>query len=171
MIASLNNLVNPYLHHVPIIFTTHGSLVAVLLLTYFSKFLQVITSVLFLGKYDNVNASHRASNGVSKDGQKPGFGAKLVLRAWNAHQNSWEAFAAFSVAVLLALQTAGDSKNLNILVNAFVLVRLAYNFVYILAFNDILAVFRSLTWVVGFGFLLQIFAIAVGDNWVTLPTV
>ena len=168
MIASLNNLVNPYLVHVPIMFTTPGSIVAMLLVVYIAKVLQVILSIVLTAKYDNVQSSHRAASSEGKDGKKLGFGAKTVQRAWNAHQNSWEAFAAFSAAVLLALQTVGDSKELNVLANAFVIVRFVYNFVYILAFNDLLAVFRSVTFVVGLGFVLQIFALAVGDNWVNL---
>jgi uncharacterized MAPEG superfamily protein len=150
------------------VFTTPGSLVAMLLVTYGAKFLQVILSIVLLSKYDNVQASHRASNGEGKDGKKPGFGAKMVQRAWNSHQNSWEAFATFSAAVLLALNTVGDSVNLNILANAFVIVRIAYVFVYIAAFNDLLAIVRSLTWVVSFGLVLQIFAMAIGDNWITM---
>ena len=60
MIASLNNLVNPYLHHVPIIFTTHGSLVAVLLLPffvfnwYFHYEVPVLTSIGMLDFAGNV---------------------------------------------------------------------------------------------------------------------
>ena len=168
MIANLNNLINPYLVHVPIMFTTPGSIVAMLLVVYIAKVLQVILSIVLTAKYDNVQSSHRAASSEGKDGKKLGFGAKTVQRAWNAHQNSWEAFAAFSAAVLLALQTVGDSKELNVLANAFVIVRFVYNFVYILAFNDLLAVFRGVTFVVGLGFVLQIFALAVGDNWANL---
>lgn len=168
MIASLNNFVNPYLVHVPVVFTTPGSIIAMLFVVYLAKILQVLLSIVLTAKYDNVQSSHRAASSEGKDGKKLGFGAKTVQRAWNAHQNSWEAFAAFTAAVLLALQTVGDSKELNILANAFVFVRFAYNFVYILAFNDFLAVFRGVTFVVGLGFVLQIFALAVGDKWVDL---
>lgn len=165
MIAALNNLVNPYLVHVPILFTTPGTVVAMFINVYIAKVFQVLLAVLLVGKYDNVQASHRAASAVGKDGKKPGFGAKMVQRAWNAHMNSWEAFAGFTAAVLLALNVAGDSPELRVLANAFVIVRFAYTLIYIVAFNDLLALVRGGAFALGLSLLLQIFVVAAGDNW------
>ena len=166
MLTALNNLINPHLDKVPLLFTTQGTIIAMLMNIYIAKIFQVILSVLLTGKYDNVQSSHRNGAGTTdKDGKKPSFGAKMAARAWNAHMNSWEAFTAFSVAVILALVTVGDSNQLQVLANAFVLVRFAYTLIYIIAFNDILAMIRGGAFAVGFTLILQILFLAAGDNW------
>lgn len=165
MIAALNNLINPHLVHVPILFTTPGTIIAMFANVYIAKIFQVLLAVLLVGKYDNVQASHRTASAEGKDGKKLGFGAKMVQRAWNAHMNSWEAFAGFTAAVLLALTVAGDSTQLRVLANAFVIVRFAYTLIYVGAFNDLLAIVRGGAFAVGLTLLLQIFAIGAGDNW------
>jgi uncharacterized MAPEG superfamily protein len=166
MIAAINNIINPHLAKLPVLFTTQGSVIAMLINVYIAKVLQVVLAILLTGKYDNVQASHRTGGG-SKEGQKPSFGAKMAQRAWNAHMNSWEAFTAFGIAVVLALATVGDSTELKVLANAFVIVRFAYNFIYVLAFNDVLAVVRGAAFAVGFAIVLQIFALAAGEHWKT----
>jgi uncharacterized MAPEG superfamily protein len=166
MLTAVNNLINPHLSKVPLLFTTQGTIIAMLANVYIAKILQVALAVLLTGKYDNVQANHRTGGNV-KEGQKPSFGQKMAQRAWNAHMNSWEAFTAFSAAVLLALVSAGDSTQLRVLANAFVVVRFAYNFVYTLAFNDALAIVRGGTFFVGLALLLQIFAIGAGEHWKT----
>ena len=164
MIPAINNLIQPHLASVPILFTTPGTVVAMFLNIYIAKVFQAVLSIALLTKYDHVQANHRSVGDV-KDGKKPGFAAKMVQRAFNAHQNSWEAFAGFSVAVVLALQMVGDSPQLNMLANWFVLVRFAYILIYIVAFNNALAMFRSAAWVVGLSIILQIFVLAAGDKW------
>jgi uncharacterized MAPEG superfamily protein len=166
MIAAVNNLINPHLDKVPLLFTTQGAVIAMLANVFIAKFLQGVLSVVLTGKYDNVQANHR-TGGFSKDGQKQTFGQKTAARAWNAHMNSWEAFATFSAAVILALVSVGDSTQLRVLANAFVAVRFVYNFVYVLAFNNALAVVRTAVFFVGLAIVLQIFALAAGEHWKT----
>jgi uncharacterized MAPEG superfamily protein len=166
MITAVNNFINPHLDKVPLLFTTQGAVIAMLANVFIAKFLQGVLSVVLTGKYDNVQANHR-TGGFSKDGQKQTFGQKTAARAWNAHMNSWEAFATFSAAVILALVSVGDSTQLRVLANAFVAVRFVYNFVYVLAFNNALAVVRTAVFFVGLAIVLQIFALAAGDHWKT----
>lgn len=166
MITAVNNLINPHLDKIPLLFTTQGTVIAMLINVYIAKLLQAFCAVVLVGKYDNVQASHRVGR-AGKDGQKPAFAQKMAERAWNAHMNSWEAFSAFSAAVILVLVTVGDSPQLRVLANAFVVVRFAYNFVYTLAFNDVLAIVRGGVFFVGLALILQIFALAAGDHWKT----
>mmetsp|Transcript_28009 Transcript_28009/g.55992 ORF Transcript_28009/g.55992 Transcript_28009/m.55992 type:complete len:168 (+) Transcript_28009:24-527(+) len=166
MISAINDLLNPHLEKIPLLFTTQGTIIGMLMNVYIAKVFQVVLSVILVGKYDNVQASHRVSSG-EKDGKKLSFGAKMAQRAWNAHLNSWESFSAFSAAVILALVTVGDSHQLRVLANAFVVVRFAYIIIYVAAFNDVLALLRGGAFAVGISLLLQIFVLAAGENWKT----
>ena len=167
MIAAINNLILPHLAHVPILFNTPGAVCAMLINVYIAKLFQVLLSVLLLSKYDNVQANFRTANTSrkGKDDKEASFSEKMVQRAYNAHLNSWEAFTSFAAAVILALQLVGDSKELLVLANAFVLVRFAYTLIYIAAFNNVLALVRGGAFAIGFSLILQIFAMAAGEHW------
>ena len=74
-------------------------------------------------------------------------------RANAAQQNAWEAFALFSVAVILsALQSAPEAK-VDMLALGFIAARVAYLGCYLAD----LATLRTLVWMAGFGCTLTIF--------------
>eukprot|EP00600_Ochromonadales_sp_CCMP1393_P008588 CAMPEP_0174964176 /NCGR_PEP_ID=MMETSP0004_2-20121128/5734_1 /TAXON_ID=420556 /ORGANISM="Ochromonas sp., Strain CCMP1393" /LENGTH=107 /DNA_ID=CAMNT_0016212871 /DNA_START=87 /DNA_END=407 /DNA_ORIENTATION=- len=105
-----------------------------------AKFIHIGLSVVLLKSYDNVQARHRTEN-IAETREK-----RMVNRAYNAHMNSWEAFAAFGIAVLLCLKNKGDSTELSTCCNAFIAIRVAYLQIYLMADNDILAMVRSIAW-------------------------
>ena len=77
-------------------------------------------------------------------------------RADWAQQNSWEAFAPFAVAVLIAHGLHVAQPTIDWLAGLFILLRVAYGIAYIL--NQ--ATLRSLVWVGGFGCLLGLYIAA-----------
>ena len=162
--ATLDSIYNaslPILQRIPLIFTTRGAIVASFLTIYFAKFLQVQLSYILLYGYDLENP--RSSKIAEKKGVNT-WQVKAVARAKSGHENQWEAFIGFTAAMMVALRTHGsDNDELSKLANAFVIVRIAYLFVYILAFNVPLAVVRSAVWAVGLGIILRIFSISTGD--------
>jgi uncharacterized MAPEG superfamily protein len=153
-------ILEPNLVHVPLLFSAKGALVAMFILVYISKYIQIGLSFLLLARYDQVQASFRI--GLKKGG-KDSWQERTVQRAFSAHENHWEAFIGFSVATLLALQNVKDTAELDVLVNAFLLVRAAYNVVYILAFNVPLSLIRSSVWLAGAVIIFKIFSLSVGD--------
>lgn len=74
-------------------------------------------------------------------------------RAHAAQQNSWEAFAFFSMCVLVAHFTEAPQGRVDILAVSFIAVRC----VYVLLYVTDRASLRSLTWAVGLGLALAIF--------------
>ncbi|RYG63530.1 MAPEG family protein [archaeon] len=150
--------VAPYLKDVPLIYSAEGCIVAMFFLVYASKLVHVLVSVLLTAKYDNVQSSHRYSG--KNDGTWT-WQRLATQRAFNAHQNQWEAFLAFGLSMLLALHQHVDRTALTQLGNAFLCVRVLYNVVYVLAFNLPLSVVRSAVWGVGFSILLKILSLAV----------
>lgn len=64
---------------------------------------------------------------------------------------------------MLALQTNGDSKELTLLTNAFVWIRLVYNLVYIIASIPPLAIIRASVFMVGITITFKIFLLSTGD--------
>lgn len=166
--ANLYIHLKPILAALPIHFSLEGSLVAMFLVLYGSKFVQVCLSFLLLKKYDNVNSSHRYGPKGDQE-RNADWKQRAVQRAFSAHSNHWEAFISFSVAVLLALfkgvdKREGGREELTLLANAFIHVRLLYNVVFVLAFNEPLSFIRSSVWTVGFVIILRIFTLAVGDS-------
>ena len=158
--VNMYEVLKPYLQQLPVHFSLEGSIVAMFLILYGSKFLQVGLSFLLLKKYDNVQNQARYGGNVTKTST---WQEKTVQRAYSAHSNHWEAFTAFSIAVLLAVVKApGQRDELTMLANAFVHVRIIYNVVYILAFNEPLSAIRSSVWTVGWVIILRIFTIAIG---------
>lgn len=53
------------------------------------------------------------------------------------------------------------SNELNLLCNAFLIIRVIYNIVYILAFNIPLSTIRSAVWTVGLAIIFRIFTLAL----------
>lgn len=160
LFASIYDVViAPNLKSIPLTFTPAGSIGAMLAVVYVSKLVHGVLSVALLQKYDNVQASYRYST------NKGSWQAKMVQRAYSAHSNHWEAFAGFSVAMLLALQKApaGSAEELQMLANAFLVSRVAYNAAYVLAFNEPLAVIRSSMFAIGLAIVVRIFTIAIGN--------
>lgn len=156
--AKFFEFIQPHLDKVPILFNVKGSIVVMLLIVYNAKFLQIGLSFILLQYYDNVQ------HGTNKKTTGKGtWQERLVHRAFCAHNNQWEAFIGFSAAVLLALNTLKDQKELLVLVNAFLFVRVAYNIVYILAFNAPLSAIRSAIWAVGLTIIMRIFALSVAN--------
>jgi uncharacterized MAPEG superfamily protein len=76
-------------------------------------------------------------------------------RAHAAQQNSWEALAIFSAAVLTAHLAGAPQDRVDILAVAFVVARLAYVACYLAD----RATLRSLVWLVGLGLSIALFVI------------
>ncbi|MEW5423666.1 MAPEG family protein [Amorphus sp. 3PC139-8] len=74
-------------------------------------------------------------------------------RAYAAHQNSWEAFFLFAVAVIVAETNGGPASAINALAIVFVIVRLAY----IAAYWKGLSFLRSGIWTAGWILSMAIF--------------
>lgn len=77
-------------------------------------------------------------------------------RANAAQQNAWEAFALFSVAVILGTLGNAPSDRVDTLALVFVAARVVYLICYLADY----ALLRSLVWLVGFGCTLAIFLAA-----------
>jgi uncharacterized MAPEG superfamily protein len=80
--------------------------------------------------------------------------------------NQIEAFIGFAVAILLAETTTlstAQSAEIHQLANAFIFIRVLYNIVYILAFNDAFAMIRSTIFAVGITIVFNILFIAGGN--------
>jgi uncharacterized MAPEG superfamily protein len=77
-------------------------------------------------------------------------------RANAAQQNAWEAFALFSVAVILSTLGNAPSDRVDSLALVFVAARIVYLACYLADY----ALMRSLVWLVGFGCTLAIFLAA-----------
>ncbi len=75
-------------------------------------------------------------------------------RAHAAQQNSWEALAIFTAAVLTAHVVAAPQGRVDLLAGVFVAARLAY----IAAYVADLAALRSAVWLVGLGVCVALFA-------------
>ena len=74
-------------------------------------------------------------------------------RANAAQQNSWEAFALFAVAVLVAHVTRGPQALVDTLAMVFIAARVVYILVYLAGWGAI----RSLVWTVGMAVSVWIF--------------
>ena len=81
------------------------------------------------------------NNPRTQQAELSGRGARAVA----AHQNSWEAFTLFAVAVLMAHTTQTQGWLIDLLAIIFVVARVLYLFFYL---ND-KASLRSLVWTVG----------------------
>ena len=77
----------------------------------------------------------------------------IAARALGAHQNGFEAFPFFAVAVLLAEFRASPQNLINELAILFVIVRIAYVFTYI----GNRPTLRSILWSIGFAINIMIF--------------
>lgn len=158
LLSSAFSALEPHLAHVPVVYNPYECIVAMFALLYLSKFVMAGLSFALVGKYDNVQANFRNGGFVGQS-----WGHKAVQRAYNAHLNHWEAFTGFSVAMILALIRVGADRHqeLAVLGNAFLLVRVAFNVVYIVAHNEPLSFVRSAVFGVGLVILVRIFTIAV----------
>lgn len=78
-------------------------------------------------------------------------------RAYNAHQNGFEAFPAFAAAVILAEQAGGAQGTIDLLAMVFVAARVVHGLLYIAD----LASLRSVVWSIGLGCVLALFAMAI----------
>jgi len=130
------------------------------ILVYASKVLHAVLCISLLGSYDNVQATYK-TKGVDRQST---FSQRLIHRAYNAHQNHWEAFIGFSAAVCFALISGIKESELAPLANAFVFIRVVYNITYILAVNVPLSLVRSAVFVVGIFITLRIFSLAIGQD-------
>lgn len=77
-------------------------------------------------------------------------------RAHAAQQNSWEAFAIFSAAVLTAQVVEAPQARVDGIAIAFVATRLLYIWCYVMDFANL----RSLIWLVGLGLSISLFVIS-----------
>ncbi len=66
--------------------------------------------------------------------------------AKSAHDNSWEAFAPFAVAVLFCLQTGVNETLVNRLSGSFVFLRLIYGILYIIDKPTLRSIVWALAW-------------------------
>jgi uncharacterized MAPEG superfamily protein len=74
-------------------------------------------------------------------------------RAYAAHQNSWEAFMVFAVAVIAAEMNGGSQQAVNSLAIVFIVVRIAYIAAYLKGVGFI----RSGLWTAGWILSIAIF--------------
>ena len=148
-----------FVQSVPVYFTVKGSIPAMLGMVYLSKLFHAFLSFTLTQKYDIVQASYR-----NQAGKSTSWAEKTVARAYNAHCNQWEAFIGFTSAVLLALINNITTKELQSLVNAFLLVRLVYVVTYIVAFNEPLSLIRSAAFTLGLLIVFSIFTLSVGSS-------
>ncbi len=74
-------------------------------------------------------------------------------RAYWAHQNSWEAFAPFAIAVLIAHYLEVKQSTIDISAVAFIIARVLYGIFYI--YDKPLL--RSLVWFVGFSLVINLY--------------
>lgn len=95
------------------------------------------------GSYDNANP------------RAPDTYKGTALRAHSAHQNGFEAFPFFAVAVLVA--SAGSPKVSIALLDTLALAWVALRLVYTGAYLGNLASLRSLVWIAGFFLTIVIF--------------
>ena len=77
-------------------------------------------------------------------------------RANAAQQNSWEAFAIFSAAVLTAHVAGAPQPTVDAIALAFISTRLVYTWCYIMNFASL----RSVVWLVGLGLSISLFVIS-----------
>lgn len=124
-------------------------------IVYASKLVHAFLSFWLLNRYDNVQSNHRFE-GV---GPASPWQSRMVSRAYAAHLNHWEAFIGFSIAVIMA--NNNKSREMDQLANLFIIVRVAYNFLYIIANDDRLAFVRSAIWTVGVLIIFRIFSLGV----------
>lgn len=157
-----HELMLPYLAKVPVFYTAEQTIIAMFALMFISKTVHAALSFLLNKKYDNVQASFRYG-ATNKNGAPLTWQQKTVQRAYSAHQNHIEAFTYFSVAMLLALLKLPTSAHaeLALLGNAFLLVRVLYNAVYVIAFNEPLSFLRSAVFLTGIVIVVRIFTLAV----------
>ncbi len=80
-----------------------------------------------------------------------------VKRAHYAHLNSFEAFPAFAVAVILAQLAGVDLRIINCLAIAFIALRIVYGVCYIMDRSAL----RSLVWILGFLCVISLFILAI----------
>lgn len=156
--SALYDLLAPSIEKVPLFVSCQGAIVVMFGLVYVSKFVHAFTSLVLKGSYDNVQASYRNISNAND------WKGKTISRAYNAHQNTIEAFAIFSVAMLLTLQVKGESQELEKIANTFLFIRCVYILVYLIAFNEPLGMIRSSVWTIGILLIFRIFSIAVGDK-------
>jgi uncharacterized MAPEG superfamily protein len=77
-------------------------------------------------------------------------------RANAAQQNSWEAFAIFSAAVLTAHVAGAPQPTVDAIAVAFISTRLLYTWCYVMDFASL----RSLVWLVGLGLSISLFVVS-----------
>ena len=149
-----DKFLKPLMSTVPLTFTPIGSIVAMFVIVYLSKIQHVMYSIVLTRKYDLVNASYR------NDNQKSTWNTEIIKRAYNAHQNNWEAFISYSIAMILILQQNISSNEINQLCNLFIIVRITYSLIYPLAFAVPLAMIRSGVFTIGIITIMKLFFIA-----------
>lgn len=79
-------------------------------------------------------------------------------RATWAHDNSWEAFAPFAAAVIIAFQVGCLPASVNRFALVFIAARVLYGLCYIFDKSTL----RSGVWAVGFGSVVGLFLLAGG---------
>lgn len=140
---------------VPVIMPALHTIPALLVMVYLIHFCRVILLTVAGGKYDNTLP--RASTEKStkklvtdvKDAKESAL-LKAAKRAEGAHYNTIEAFAYHSVSILMAVVTNKiNSNDLDHLANLFLLIRVAYFFIYLFGVNQAIAATRSLVFITG----------------------
>ena len=155
-----------FVERVPSRFTCKQCLVLFFLMTLASKFVHAILSIVLTQKYDVTQATYRVGGGVS--GKVDGvdkWKVALIQRAYNAHQNSFEALTYFSAAVLMAAATnlsKDVSAEVDQLANAFLVARALYQVAYLAAFNEPLSIIRSATFGLAVSISVNIMFLAGG---------
>lgn len=84
-----------------------------------------------------------------------------ALQGWRkranwAQQNSWEAFAPFAAAVIIAHLAGAKQHTIDLLAFGFVVARIAYGLLYLAD----LAPWRTAAWLAGFGCVIGLFIAA-----------
>lgn len=143
-------------------YTAKQCICLIWMLTFASKVLQVVLSYVLVKDYDNAQHSYRTATKFT-------WRDRLLGRAYNAHLNHFEALIYFSAAVLMST-TAGlsatQSGEVNKLATLFIVVRIVFNGVYLVAFNETLSIVRSSIFWMGMIIVFNIFEISGGNPFV-----
>ncbi len=128
------------------VYLPYVALAAALVLIYLPRFVVWREMAKLAGGYDNHEPRRQQA-------QLEGLGR----RALAAHQNGFEAFAPFAVAVLAALQRGAKIELVGAIAIGFVVVRLAY----IAAYLADRARLRSMLWSIGMTAIGSLLVLAV----------
>jgi uncharacterized MAPEG superfamily protein len=81
----------------------------------------------------------------------------FIKRCISCHENAWEAFIAFTPAVLMCRMQKVDGKVVKELCMRFMKIRLLYTFLYLIGQWRVVSGLRTLTWAAGMETIAQLY--------------